>query len=320
MSYRNLFVCIFLISSITLIAQNKQFLYGFREIPQSLLENPGEEVSFEKHISLPFLSGIYGKLGTSNKLISNLFADSNTNFDTKFRNIIFQLKPKDFIAVNQKLDLINIGFQLKNEKDYLSFGLYQELDFISYHPRDVSVLYYQGNTDDNGNLDLNRAYNLDDIRLKGEIVGVLHAGVSRKFNEKLTVGVRAKVYSGGFNMQSVHNKGKFSTSLDQNNNAEHFLEGIDFTFNSSGLVGTTNETFAKDVVRNMAFGGNLGLGFDAGFTYHLKDNITITGSVLDIGFISYSKSVTTYKIKGNIILNGIDLLDPPANQTSGLLG
>ena len=62
-------------------------------------------------------------------------------------------------------------------------------------------------------------------------------------------------------------------------------------------------------------GGNLGIGFDVGATYHLKENITIMGSVLDIGFISYSNDISTYKVSGSYEVNGLGLLDPPANET-----
>jgi hypothetical protein len=38
------------------------------------------------------------------------------------------------------------------------------------------------------------------------------------------------------------------------------------------------------------FGGDLGLGFDLGLTYYLK-NIQFTASILDVGFIKHSKDV-----------------------------
>ena len=37
------------------ISQNKQILYGFEEIPQSLLLNPGAKVLQKRHYGIPFL-------------------------------------------------------------------------------------------------------------------------------------------------------------------------------------------------------------------------------------------------------------------------
>ncbi len=307
------FFIVFLITTIS--AQNKQFLYGFQEIPQSLLENPGGEVSFVKHIGIPFLSGAYINVGTSNNLISNLFANDGLNIEDKLQSILFRLNSRDFISINEQLDIINLGFKLKNDKDYLSFGFYQEFDLISYYPKGLAILFYQGNTDGNGNIDLNQSHDISDARFKSEIIGVFHLGISRKINQKLNIGIRAKIYSGAFNIQSLNNKGSISTRLDQNNNYQHLLNDVDVTFNSSGFTGTSKKDFVIDAAKNILFGGNLGLGLDVGFTYHLKDNMTLLGSVLDVGFITYSKNITTYKLKGNVEVNDIGLIDPPTNET-----
>jgi hypothetical protein len=301
--------------STSLIAQNKQFLYGFQEIPQSLLENPGGEVNFVKHIGIPFLSGVYVNAGTSNNLISNLFANDGIDIEDKLRSILFRLNSKDFVSINEQLDIINIGFKLKNDKDYLNFGFYQEFDLISYYPKDLAILFYQGNTDGNGNIDLDQRHDISDIRFKSEIIGVFHVGISRKMNKELSIGARVKLYSGAFNIQSLNNKGSISTRLDQNNNYQHLLNDVDITFNSSGFSGTSKKAFVIDAAKNILFGGNLGLGLDIGFTYHLKDNITLLGSVLDVGFITYSKDVITYKIKGDVEINDIGLINPPTDET-----
>lgn len=296
-------------------AQNKQFLYGFQEIPQSLLENPGGEVNFTKHISIPFLSGIYIDAGTNNNLISNLFSNDRDDIGDKYERIIHQLSAKDFISVNEQLDIINIGYKLKNGKDYINFGLYQELDLIVYHPKDIAILYYQGNKDANGNLDLNRRYQISDINYKSDVIGVFHVGISRRLNRKLTIGARAKVYSGAFNVQSLKNKGTILTRQDLNNNPQAVLDNVYATISRSGLTGISKENFVGTAIKNTLSFKNFGLGFDIGFTYHIKENITLSGSVLDIGFINYAKDVTTYKIKGNAEISSIDLLDPLTDNT-----
>jgi len=151
--------------------------------------------------------------------------------------------------------------------------------------------------------------------LKGEMIGVFHVGISRKINENLSIGARGKLYSGVFNIQSSNNKGSISTRLDQNNNYQHLLNNVDFTYRSSGLRGISKKAFTGSAVKNLLFGGNLGLGLDVGFTYHLKENITLSGSILDIGFITYSKDIITYKVNGDIEINDIGLVNPPIDDT-----
>ena len=53
-------------------------------------------------------------------------------------------------------------------------------------------------------------------------------------------------------------------------------------------------------------GGNLGLGFDVGLTYHFSPQLEFTGSIIDVGFIKYSKNIRNYTAKGNYILDGIN--------------
>ena len=56
-------------------------------------------------------------------------------------------------------------------------------------------------------------------------------------------------------------------------------------------------------------GGNLGLGFDIGMTYHITPQVEFTGSLLDIGFINYSKDVVQYRAEGDFIFDGIKNLN-----------
>jgi len=308
------FLFIFIIFyCLSVTSQNKQFLYGFKEIPQSLLENPGGEVNFDKHIGIPFLSEIYINAGTNNRLISNLFA-KGVAINDKYQTIIHELSSDDFLRINEQLDVINIGYKLKNDKDYINFGFYQELDLIAYHPKDVAILYYQGNKDRNGNIDLNQIFNLNTINYKGETFGVFHVGISRKVNKNLNIGARVKLYSGAYNIQSINNRGTITTQQDNNNNYQTTLNNVDLNFSSSGLTGISSSNYMGNAIKNVLIGGNLGLGLDLGFTYHFRDDLTLSGSVLDLGFINYSKDVKTYSISGNIEINKLDILNPPTDK------
>ena len=296
-------------------AQNKQFLYGFQEIPQSLLENPGGEVSYNKHIGIPFLSGIYINAGTNNKLISNLFANG-VDINDEYQRIIHELSSDDFLIINEQLDIINIGYKLKNGKDYINFGFYQELDLIAYHPKDLAVLYYQGNNDSNGNVNLNRNFNFNNVNYKGGVFGVFHVGISRKVNKKLNIGARVKLYSGAYNIQSINNRGTITTQQgNNNNNFQTTLNNVDVNFSRSGLTEITTGGFVETAIKNVLSLKNIGMGLDVGFTYRIREDITLSGSVLDLGFINYAKDIKGYKIKGSVEINGLDLLNPPTDKT-----
>ncbi len=287
--------------SVLLNAQNKQVLYNFDQLPQTLLLNPGEKVSQKWHTGIPFLSGISFFAGSSDVTIYDVFADDGTSINDKVRKLIYDLNSNDFGSINQQLEVINIGIRLKNKRDFVSAGFYQEFDAIGYYPKDMAVLFYEGNST------LNKQYSLKDVNIKAELLGVFHAGISRKIDDDLQIGARIKLYSGVMNFQTKQNKGVFYTQLGSLNQYEHILAGIDGNVQTSGIflpAGTeVNQAYFQKM---MLLGGNLGLGFDVGFTYHPQKQWTVSGSILDLGFINNTKDNRTYSVQGNYSFQGIE--------------
>ncbi len=81
-------------------AQNNQILYDFNQLPQTLLLNPGAEVSYNKHFGVPFLSNIFVQAGATNKNITynNIYSDDPSAL---LRNIYDQnLSSDDYFVVH----------------------------------------------------------------------------------------------------------------------------------------------------------------------------------------------------------------------------
>ncbi|WP_190809642.1 DUF5723 family protein [Flagellimonas sp. S3867] len=306
-----------LFGAITLHGQNKQLLYDFYEIPQSLLVNPGVKTLEKWHVGVPVLSGLSFQAGTSGVTVNDLFANDGIDFTTKVRErLIDGMSKRDDFSTTSQIDGFNIGFRGKNRPDdYYSFGMYGETDIIVYWPKDLAALAFEGN----GGANIGRSFDLGDLSLRGEMVNVAHFGVNRKISNTLTIGARAKVYSSIFQFQTIQNFGSFRTSQGQDN---IFTTSItaDMKLQTSGVegivdileedTGTTQRDLAKLFMKRVLFGGNLGLGFDAGFTHQLNPQTTITGSVLDVGFIHNSKDVRNYTVSGNASNEGITVFLP----------
>lgn len=302
-----------LITSLS-FSQNKQILYGFSEIPQALLQNPGGLVKNDWYFGMPLLSHIHFGGGTSGSTVYDVFASNNINFNTKLQNAIYSMNSKDFLSLNQQLEVFSGGFAFGNydEKNkYLSFGLYQETDFIGYFPKDIAVLALEGNANN-----INKPFQLNHINFGGEVLSVFHVGFNKKVNRELTYGIRGKIYSSIVNVNSTKNKGVFITTDGVNNFYNH-LFNLDFELRSSGLNSITEEDSdfsGKDVVKRTLFGGNLGLGFDVGFTYNLTKQWTVDASLLDIGFVRHSKDIKNYEINGEYNFEGINPLFPEVSN------
>jgi len=303
-------------------AQNKQLLYNYTDIPQSLLLNPGTEVNYKWHAGVPLLSHIHASAGSSGVTAFDLFADNGVNFNDKLRRVIYNLDRNDYFTINQQLEILSGGFAYGNSyapNKYVSFGLYQELDVHFYYPKDYAILAYEGNQSNIG-----REFNLGDINAKGELLSVLHVGITTKVNKKLTYGFRGKIYSSLLNFNSTRNQGSFITTEGTNNFYNHTFD-LDLEFQTSGFTSLAdldndgqndwNQKAVKELRKRVLLGGNLGLGVDFGFTYHPKEQWTVTGSIQDLGFIYHTKDVETYTLKGKYTFEGINPLFP--NNGSG---
>lgn len=298
--------------------QNKQLLYDFTEIPQALMLNPGMQTSFQWYAGIPLLSGVSFQAGTNGITVNDIFADDGIDINIKVRErAVFGLDIRDELSGTFQLDILNGGFRGKNRPDdFYSFGIYLEGDAIGYWPRDLAILGYEGNAGA-----LGRRFDLSHLKTKGELVNVFHFGVNRQMDRNLTIGARGKIYSSIFNFSSTRNKGYFLTAEGQNNLLANTLVA-DMTLRTSGLneidairdddsVDSSSEIAA--LLRKRALlGGNLGLGFDVGFTYKLNERTVVTGSLLDAGFIYHTKDVKTIKLQGQATVEGVQIIFPDA--------
>ena len=310
-----LYLMTLLWGGVLLYAQNKQLLYDFKEIPQSLMVNPGVQVSYQWYAGIPLLSGTSLHAGTSGLTIHDIFADDGIDINQKVRErAVFGLNTRDEVSGTFQLELLSGGFRGKfRQQDFYSFGMYLEGDFINYWPRDLAILAFEGNA----NM-LGRSFDLGHLKTRGELVNVFHFGVNREINKNLTLGARAKLYSGILNFHSSNNDGRFVTNEGQNNLISNTIVA-DMQLRTSGF----NELLSDDTVDNASavqeiftrkalLGGDLGLGVDFGFSYKLNEQTVITGSVLDLGFIYHTKDIRSYSLIGSATTEGVEIILPNA--------
>ena len=303
---RKVFLMGLLFLSIVSFGQNKQILYNFTSVPQSLMSNPGADVKYKYYFGVPLLSGISANVGSSGFTAYDLFANDGVDFNTKLKNVVLSTSRNDKIALNEQIELFSGGFQVGNweNKGYVSFGMYHEFDFWSYIPQDLAILALYGNKDYIG-----KVFNLGDLSLKSEMLSVFHIGYHKSIKENLIVGGRAKLYSSAFNVRSTNNSGYIYTIPSSTTVYDQVISS-DLELNTSGISKYIEKGYegdiASDIQKKALFGGDLGLGFDLGFTYYPKKNSQVTASVVDIGFVKHSKDVETFTYKGYYNYEGIN--------------
>ncbi len=292
-------------------AQNKQLLYDFTEVPQSLLINPGIETDFKWYSGVPILSGLSFQIGSSGLSAGDIFAVDGLDFNDKFRDqVINGLSNRDEFSGTQQIELINIGFRSSDPSVFYSMGMYIETDFVLYWPKDYGILAFEGNAGR-----LNQEFDLGDLKTRIEAVSVFHFGINKRMNKKLTLGARAKIYSGILNINSTGNKGFFVTREGQNNIFSNTLDA-DLKLRTSGLnainIAADENALASTIIKRALLGGDLGLGVDVGFTYKFNEQTAFTASILDLGFIYHSSDPKNYTLNGATTIEGVEIILPEA--------
>jgi len=301
-----------------LFSQNKQVLYDFTEIPQALLINPGMQTDYQWYAGIPALSGISFQAGSSGLTVHDIFADDGVDINEKIRQkAIFGMGITDELSGTYQIDLLNGGFRGKNRPaDFYSFGIYHEGDAIGYWFKDLAILAYQGNADQ-----LGREFDLGHLKTRGEILNVFHFGVNRQMSSNLSLGARAKIYSGIIDFNSTNNDGHFVTNAGQNNLLSNTIVA-DMQLRTSGIesfrqaLSDDSADQAAEITRIITkrgfFGGDLGLGMDLGFSYNLNEQTVITASLLDLGFMYHSGDTRNFTLKGSATVEGVEIILPDA--------
>jgi hypothetical protein len=282
-------------------SQNKQVLYDFAGLPQTLLLNPGLETDYKFHIGVPLLSGISSEIKSTGFSLSEIFAVNNNYITNKISAVLNKIDADDYLKVNTQIEVFSAGFRF-DKKTYISFGFYQELDAIGYLPKDAFTLINEGNTSY-----LNKSFSISEMIYKLDVLGVIHAGISRKVSDELTLGGRFKVYSSALNLETSNNSGTFTTGLGNNNMYIHQLDNVNLNLRTSGLR-SNNEYIsdARTYIENSLLGGNLGAGIDLGFTYHATPQLQFSGSLIDFGFVHHTKNIQNQLIVGSFTFEGIE--------------
>ena len=112
-------------------AQNKELLYDFTEIPQSLLLNPGAQTNLDWFAGVPLLSGLSLQAGSSGITVHDIFADDGLDINDKVRErAVDGMSIRDEFTGSFQVELLSGGFRGRyHPENFFSFGIYQEGNF-----------------------------------------------------------------------------------------------------------------------------------------------------------------------------------------------
>ena len=303
------------------------------------------------YFNLPVIGAVNATVGSTSLGYQDIIdiIDDGDDFYTK-PDFMNRLKDNNKLNVNFSTEILSAGWY--KGKNFWSFNIGLRTDIGANLTKNMFTFLNEMETvEENWR---NSNYDISGQRLNINAYTEIGLGLSRQINSRLTVGARVKALLGIGNMELKLNRVAMSANLpsDQqinqwssesywnsmtpsqaaqaaqelkdkfNNYHANLTVGAELKSSFKGLE--LKEEEGKDYVTDFDFdSGKLGIagygfGIDLGASYKILDNLTVSASVLDLGFISWSKSSTKIAsanpdpidIKGSTYANMVDPNNP----------
>ena len=303
------------------------------------------------YFNLPVIGAVNATVGSTSLGYQDIIdiIDDGDDFYTK-PDFMNRLKDNNKLNVNFSTEILSAGWY--KGKNFWSFNIGLRTDIGANLTKNMFTFLNEMETvEENWR---NSNYDISGQQLNINAYTEIGLGLSRQINSRLTVGARVKALLGIGNMELKLNRVAMSANLpsDQQINqwssesywnsmtpsqaaqAAQYLKDKFNNYHANLTVGAElkssfkglelQEEEGKDYVTDFDFdSGKLGIagygfGIDLGASYKILDNLTVSASVLDLGFISWSKSSTKIAsanpdpidIKGSTYANMVDPNNP----------
>ncbi len=308
--YFSILILFFLFALKTVQSQHSQTLYHMDRLPQITTMNPALQPECNFFLGLPGISGLNMNFGNDFVNYEDVIFQSPNNDslitflhpDAKIDDFLNTLNEKNAIFLESSVNLFSFGFRAG--EGYFTFGTTLKSEFNYAIPKDLISLVLKGNeqfageTAEFGNFSLNTNNYVE-----------LALGYSQNVFDNLSIGFKAKYLNGITSFTSKKfDLGLYTSELGDSMSltADIEMQGVapvSITTDSLGYIDEINE---KDIGISDAF-TNPGFAFDIGATYRPTDDILISASIVDLGFISYQNFAHTYRVTGQYSFTGIDV-------------
>ncbi len=296
------FVFLLMVISRPLFSQQNNTLFFMHSVPQSNFLNPAVQNDCRLFIGLPVISSVHINIANSGFTLNQLLEDQgNDSFRIDADFVKTKLAPRNYLSTEIHTTILAVG--LHRDPYYYTFTINEKNNAIVFYPRDLVVFGLEGNTQFEG-----RWLSFNGTGLLFNHYREFAIGISKKIDRDKTVGIRAKLLFGKLNIETSRmnikmftERNTFDLLFDINAKAN---ASFPYSIETDGYNYDTVLRYDAPVIKYVFNRRNPGIAFDAGFIYRYTDNITLSGSILDLGFIYYGSNLTNYSLRGEYFYNG----------------
>ena len=273
------------------------------------------------YFNLPVIGAVNATVGSTSLGYQDIIdiIDDGDDFYTK-PDFMNRLKDNNKLNVNFSTEILSAGWY--KGKNFWSFNIGLRTDIGANLTKSMfTFLNEMDGIEDNWR---NSNYDISNQQLNINAYAEVGLGLSRQINSRLTVGARVKALLGIGNMDLKLNNVAMNASLPSDARISQLQDpaylsglGVDDITKLRSEIESYHANLAVDAHLESSFKGlNLkkedgqdyisdfefeskdmgiagyGFGIDLGASYKIMDNLTVSASILDLGFISWSKSST----------------------------
>ncbi len=310
-----------------IVAQQDNTLYFDNQLPQSILLNPAQQNNCKIYFGgliVPFagqvLPPIHFNYSNNNLKYTDvihhgagIMADS---LIIDIPNMLKKIKKVEYATFETDVNWFSAGYHFNDY--YFSFNMTDRIDTKISIPHDLLQLAWEGN----GKSFIDNAIDFYGLGVSATWYREYAIGVSKKINDKLTLGIRPKLLFGKLNVWTHHADFTWNTSsadytYDFHTNMEvnitqpyYSVNRLDYDYDGDSLIfeyDTLPQFGAKEVKQLIFDTKNPGMGLDLGAIYKLNNKITLYASAIDLGFIAWKSNPITLKVDGDFTYDGWDV-------------
>lgn len=268
----------------------------------------------QNYVSIPALGNIsvntHGNFGYQDVIMSNpMYPSLSSKKMTTFTNPYISAEDalsgfstgNNRITGDVSLTILSAGFK--------AFGGYNTIEINSRTTTGVSLPYelfeFAKNTG-------NHSYDIGDINAHAQSFAEIAFGHSRQINDKLRLGAKLKVLVGlGRADVKMRNMKADLTAEDKwtitgEATADVSMKGFSYVSEEKeyNIEGSGTYERVNDVDLDGVGVGGFGMAIDLGGVYEINEDWTVSASVLDLGFISWTNDMLAENRSKSFVFNG----------------
>ncbi|HRW63217.1 MAG TPA: DUF5723 family protein [Bacteroidales bacterium] len=304
--YTSCLIIIFLtIYGFNLSAQQNNTFYLMHDVPQSNLLNPAVPINCKWFLAIPVLGSTQINYSNTAFSFNEIFTTNNGSASLNIGNFVGQLKNTNLINAELHLDLISLGY--KWNEYYFNFNIAEKVHVALTYPGSLLEVAWNGNSDY-----LGETVEFNNLRTHSVYYREYSLSASKIWDDYNIFGIRAKllfgkaiIYSGKTTMSLYTDPYTFDLNIE-GDATENISFPIVITQNSDGRI-NGSDMGNLDLLSFLMNGKNKGFAIDLGWIYLYNENITLSASLLDLGFIRWKSDVTNINVYGSFDYTGFGL-------------